>query len=374
MTQRDLGQDPRGRCCHRRSARSYSGTAEAVFLDITAIRMRGRLKRFTITIFRIGLYTVHTFCVWGSIRPRFHTPFAILTPHGRVTHRATRSQPILFPACRSRVAGADCRTPGAGALLASPSLGRQAVEPRPEKDAQPLSWRTVMGRHCFTLCAGLVLLALASQLGMSIANAQVFHDDFNGTSLDPAHWVVAGGGTIAVAGGTATLAAPCVVGEPGVEFPYVTTLNNPFPATGDFLIRVGFRYPDPQAGGNGFGATNGLIIGQPGIGYWLWQDFCCGGLRAGVGETVVPLAAAPETNYHVYEWQYLSGVYHFYVDGVLTASAASAFRPTGFFFGHPPLTTFCPWTAQQIDFVHVEPLGVTATACTTWGRLKAIYR
>ena len=143
--------------------------------------------------------------------------------------------------------------------------------------------------------------------------------------------------------------------------------------TGDFLIRVGFRYPDPQAGGNGFGATNGFIVGQPGIGYWLWQDFCCGGLRAACGETVVPLAAAPETNYHVYEWRYLSGVYYFYVDGVPTANAASAFRPTGFFFGHPP-TSFCPWTTQQIDFVHVEPLGVTSVASTSWGRLKAMYR
>jgi hypothetical protein len=200
------------------------------------------------------------------------------------------------------------------------------------------------------------------------ATAQTFHDDFDGSGLDPARWVVAGGGTITVAGGTTTLSASC-----GQVFPYVTSLNNPFPATGDFLVRVGFRYPDPQAGGNGFGATNGFIVGQPGIGYWLWQDFCCGGLRAACGETVVPLAAAPETNYHVYEWRYLSGVYHFYVDGVLTASAASSFRPTGFFFGHPP-TAFCAWTTQQIDFVHVEPLGVTSVAGSSWGQLKAIYR
>jgi hypothetical protein len=212
----------------------------------------------------------------------------------------------------------------------------------------------------------MFLLALCSQFAMPSANAQVFHDDFNGTSLDPTHWVVGGGGAITVAGGTATLSSGC-----NEQFPYVTTLNNPFPATGDFLIRVGFRYPAPDYSGDGFGATNGFIVGQAGIGYWLWQD-AGGGLRAACGETVVPLAAAPETNYHVYEWQYLSGVYHFYLDGVLTASAASSFRPTGFFFGHPP-TSSCFWTTQQIDFVHVEPLGVTATAGTTWGRLKAMY-
>ena len=229
-----------------------------------------------------------------------------------------------------------------------------------------------MARKYFLVAVAMLMLALSSQLGLSSANAQVFHDDFNGTTLDPGHWVVAGGGTITVSGGTATLAAPCVVGEPGVLFPYVTTLNNPFPATGDFLIRVGFRYPDPQAGGNGFGATNGFILGQSGIGFWLWQDFG-EGLRAACGETVVPLAAAPEANYHVYEWRYIGGVYQFYVDGVLKASAASSFRPTGFFFGHPPFD-YCPWTTQQIDFVHVEPLGVTAVAGSSWGRLKAMYR
>jgi hypothetical protein len=226
-----------------------------------------------------------------------------------------------------------------------------------------------MGRRPpFFSFAPMLLIVLCAQFATSRANAQVFHDDFDGTSLDPAHWVVAGGGTITVAAGTATLSAGC-----GDAFPYVTTLNNPFPLTGDFLIRVGFRYPDPQAGGNGFGAVNGFIVGQAGIGYWLWQDFCCGGLRAACGETVVPIAPAPEINYHVYEWRYLSGVYYFYVDGVPTANAASSFRPTGFFFGHPP-TGFCPWTTQQIDFVHIESLGVTATAGTTWGSLKAIYR
>ena len=84
-----------------------------------------------------------------------------------------------------------------------------------------------MARSNFLVAAGMLMLALSSQLGMSSASAQVFHDDFNSTSLDPAHWVVAGGGTITVAGGTATLSAGC-----GEQFPYVTTLNNPFARDG----------------------------------------------------------------------------------------------------------------------------------------------
>jgi hypothetical protein len=120
------------------------------------------------------------------------------------------------------------------------------------------------------VCAGLLLLAPAVP-----ANAQVFHDDFDGPSLDPASWLVAGGGTITVTAGSATLAAGC-----WETFPYVTSKFNPFPATGDFLVRVGFRYPSPQAGGNGLGATDTWNNPYPLRAFGVWQDFCCGGLRA----------------------------------------------------------------------------------------------
>lgn len=41
-------------------------------------------------------------------------------------------------------------------------------------------------------------------------HAQVFHDDFDGTSLDPAKWNISGGGTITVGGGISTQSADCV--------------------------------------------------------------------------------------------------------------------------------------------------------------------
>lgn len=201
-----------------------------------------------------------------------------------------------------------------------------------------------------------------------VTTAQVFHDDFNGTSLDLSRWNIQGGGNIAVAGGYSTQSAGC-----NEQFPYVTTITNPFPTNGDFLIRVGFSYPSPDQGGNGFGATNGFTIGLPGTGYWVWQDYCCGGLRAACGDLVVPIAPAGDTQYHVYEWRYIGGVYSLYVDNVFMASDASTFRPDGFFFGHPPYN-YCPWTTQQIDFVHIEPIGVTGSRANSWGRLKAMYR
>ncbi len=199
-------------------------------------------------------------------------------------------------------------------------------------------------------------------------SAQVFHDDFDGTSLDPAKWNVAGGGTISVAGGFSTQSAGC-----GEMFPYVTTVSNPFPTSGDFIIRVGFSYPNPSSGGNGFGAATGFVLGQPGTGYWVWQDYCCGGLRAVCGNLVVPISPAGDTGYHVYEWDYIGGAYSLYVDGTFRASDASTFRPVDFFFGHPPFT-YCPWTTQSIDFVDIREVGVTPTRNSSWGRVKAMYR
>jgi hypothetical protein len=199
------------------------------------------------------------------------------------------------------------------------------------------------------------------------ASAQILYDEFNGLSLDPARWSVSGGGTVSVADGALALSASCGL------FPYVTTVNNPFPATGDFYVRVGFRYTSPQAGGNGFGVTNGWAIGGPGRGCWVWQDYCCGGLRAVCGDLLVTIANAPESGYHVYEWRCVNSVYQFFFDGVLLATNSSSFRPTGFFIGSPAIN-YCPWTSQQTNFVEIGPFLPTATRPTSWGRLKTVYR
>ncbi len=216
----------------------------------------------------------------------------------------------------------------------------------------------------------IALLALLPIfLPIRSAHAQVFHDDFDGTSLDLSKWNVGGGGTVSVAGGFATLSAGC-----GEQFPYLTSKVDPFPATGDFLVRVGFRYPDPAQGGNGFGATGTWNNPYPLRAFGVWQDFCCGGFRAyyGDGGTVF-LANAPETNYHVFEWDYVGGTYELYVDNVLRGSGASAYRPVGIFLGHPPYS-YCPWTTSEVDFVHIEPIGLTPAHMDSWGRLKLIYR
>jgi hypothetical protein len=208
----------------------------------------------------------------------------------------------------------------------------------------------------------ILVLATAASLP---ATAQVFHDDFNGPTLDLGKWNLnLGGGSAVFANGRLTLSAP-----PG-QFPYLTSRYNPFPAQGDFMVRVGFRYPDVQMDGNGFGAD----YAERGFG--VWQDLCCGPLRAAVGDVYPfypPGLPVPDTTYHVYEWDYIGGTYYFYLDGSFVLLNASSYRPALIFFGHPPQTASA-WTTQEIDFVHIEAFNVVPTRTQSWGRLKTLYR
>jgi len=206
---------------------------------------------------------------------------------------------------------------------------------------------------------GLALAFVPSALA-----AQVFHDDFESPTLNTELWNLdVGGGSAVLEAGLLTLSAP---GE--AQFPYLTPRGNPFPSEGGFLVRVGFRYPDVQLGGNGFGVEHS----QRGVG--IWQDGCCGGLRVAIGEEYpVYVSEEVDTDPHIFEWRYLDGVYYMWLDDEFVGSSESTFRPSSFYFGHVP-AGYCPWTSQEIDFIHIEPLGGVPTMRQSWGRLKAVHR
>jgi hypothetical protein len=223
-----------------------------------------------------------------------------------------------------------------------------------------------MTRATAFFCASWGLLCLA--LAPESARAQVFHDDFDGTALNPAVWSVElGEGQIVVADGVATLTCT------GNPFPVATTIQDPFPP-GDFLVRVGLRYFGVEYCGDGFGSVDNFFT--PGCRpFLLWQD--SGGWYVYCGSSSYQLLTpTPQVGYHVYEWQYTSGQYSFALDGAVRMSGLCAPRPTGFFFGHPhPIAcNRTDWTSFGIDFVHIEPLGATETPHSTWGSLKSVYR
>lgn len=203
------------------------------------------------------------------------------------------------------------------------------------------------------------------------AGAQGFHDDFNGTALDPLRWIVnPGSGTVTVANGKVRLSADC-----GQQFPYVVAAANPFPTSGDFRVSIGFRYVTPQYGGNGMSVTtpgcNGYSC-NPGL--RIWQDTCCGGLRYSNGSlSETSFGPAYDTAPHVAEWTVTGNRWEFVLDGTLRSVTTFAQRPNGFWFGHPPYT-YCPWTTQELDFITITPFLPTATTRSNWSRVKAIYR
>lgn len=214
--------------------------------------------------------------------------------------------------------------------------------------------------------------ACASALVLgSNAHAQTFHDDFDGTALDPTVWSAdPGSGQIVVANGVVTLSCS------GPTFPVVTTRNDPFPS-GDFRVRVGMQYVSQGFCGDGFGTMDNFWEDYYGTAcrpFLLWQD--SGGLYVYTGSSgPTGLAPPPETGYHICEWVYMGGQYEFSMDGVIRASGGCAPRATSIFFGHPhPIGCGGPWSSIAIDFIDISPVGATPTRGVSWGGLKQIYR
>jgi hypothetical protein len=215
----------------------------------------------------------------------------------------------------------------------------------------------------------LVLACLfAATTAVGTARAQTFHDDFSGTSLDPSVWSVElGAGQLTVGNGVASLTCT------GNPFPVATTIADPFP-DGDFAVTVGLKYQQVAYCGDGFGATDNFH-GEGCSPFKLWQD--SGGWYVYCGsQDYTLLSPSPNTDYHVYEWDYVNGYYLFFLDGVLVTGGGCAPRPTAFFFGHPhPITcNQTNWTSFQIDFVDIHPIGAVRTRAATWGRVKSTYR
>lgn len=191
----------------------------------------------------------------------------------------------------------------------------------------------------------LVCMSCAQSARASI----VFQENFD-QQLDPAKWSLSlGDGSLTIDSGIAALSSPAGA------FPYLSTVSDPFPPTGDFSLRIRFRYPTVLRCGNGFGSTT--IATHPyfyGFSLWIGEGFTPSGT---VGDTFpIVIAAASDGMFHEYEWRYMGGTYSLYLDGTLVASDASVFRPSGMFFGHPPGASCSPWTSQEIDYVIIDDL------------------
>jgi len=202
------------------------------------------------------------------------------------------------------------------------------------------------------------------------ASGQVFHDDFDGDAVDSSKWEVSNFGASSVSGGKLHLV------NDSCRYPFLVSKVNPFPPSGDFLCRVGFRFTSVQRGGNGMGTIEDGVFA---VGFHLWQDNSDLGLRTGFGEIGYPFlnlsASQPDTTYHVFEWRYEAGVYSFFLDGVKRGESRSAHVGDQLFIGHYEYCFTEPWSTSECDFVHVEWLNQPVPAqSASWGAVKGAYR
>jgi len=208
----------------------------------------------------------------------------------------------------------------------------------------------------------------------------LFVDQFDGNSVDASKWLLsentdmsgfpAWGGEVVVHDGQIWFSSN------GSTYPWVRTLNNPFPEAGDFTVTFDLTYTVIGDSGNGIrifsnpqvnneydwsnniftlwahdkGETTGVILIEL-FNKVVYKDYVAG--------------FKPASPCHIYQLEYANGNYTVYVDNKAVASEASILRPTAIGLGHPPIpdlpyspqTTerwaYWGWTAFSMDSIKV---------------------
>jgi hypothetical protein len=196
-----------------------------------------------------------------------------------------------------------------------------------------------------------------------------FQDDFNGSAINTSVWEAdAGSGTILVGNGVLTLSSS------GRSYPYLRTIYNPFPASGNFRATFRFRYLQTLTCGVGIIAASYIVpprlsqeettnreraAESSGMAVGVWQDGTYGmqyWLRSGVDREEIQLGINTKWNQTVIE--YLDGKYYLYLNGnLIYTSRMIPYRPIHIWIGHPAeLSGDCLWSSLEIDYIAVESL------------------
>lgn len=198
-------------------------------------------------------------------------------------------------------------------------------------------------------------------------------DEFTGAGLDDQKWVVIqGAGQVEVADGVARLTSA------GQTFPLVYARTNPFPAEGNFTVKVRLRYVSVAERGVGFrlgttladyGANQDLARAElfQGRLIEIWQDAVNWHVAVGEQNTPVHVLPAPDLDWHQVDVNYIEGVYQIRLDGAeVYRSNPLAQRPAVLWFGNPAqVDSAGPWSSLELESVTVEPLMGTITLAPT---------
>ena len=234
------------------------------------------------------------------------------------------------------------------------------------------------------LCT-FVLLSLVFQVVQAAGSEPIFSEHFDGSTVDLSIWQVheqnlnltgypAWGGSVRVADGYVHMSSN------GSTFPFMQTLQNPFPATGDFAIQFNLTYTAIADRGAGLMIGNGtptMDIGPFGTDIWRNRIFTLWAAdKSSENHAMIYIELfnrfvyeidysgfKPSSPSHLYKLAYTQGVYHVYVNGVEVANAESDVRPTTIIIGTPPIPrlplspadtarwAYWGWSSFTVDFI-----------------------
>jgi hypothetical protein len=240
------------------------------------------------------------------------------------------------------------------------------------------------------LCqSGIALLTAA--LLVSVTNVfavEYFSDNFDGTAIDGSKWEALAApprfyqdaGNYNPSGYWTTPTGNPSYGSVSLNnswvslysnnstvYPYVESIINPFPQTGDFVLNLKMRFDRVTPYGTGFCVkysdsdnplTNSIFS--------IWQDsstttYLTAGLFGSVPHApdFAWQGVSSDTSEHIYTLEYIGGNYSILIDGIQRIGPiANSMRPNQIWFGNPAWSWWTPpgnWTNFSIDYLTVTP-------------------
>jgi hypothetical protein len=179
----------------------------------------------------------------------------------------------------------------------------------------------------------------------ALVKSIAFTDDFSGSVVDTTKWTASAYEGITVSSGKMSLSS-----RANGYFPFIQTVMNPVPTSGDFSIYVKMKYN--AFGGSGTGvqaspASNVFITSGGGSVFGVWSD-----------NTGNPIAAM-DLNEHEYEFCAVGSTLYKYRDGTLleqSALPANWVRPETIWIGNPFDISNTNWSTFEVSKVEVRGL------------------
>jgi len=185
-----------------------------------------------------------------------------------------------------------------------------------------------------------------SLLALSLAQQVLFQDDFSHPDSMAQRW------SWSTNDGALIYQNHCLeLSAKGYRFPVIQTVNDPFPATGDWTVSIGYKYTGETVCGtdlkiarlDGSNLPDLAFVHEDNNGQFLSID--------GAGQV---WRQSPNQNWHVLTLCKQGSRIKTIMDGSVVAQSDAGVAPVGLRFGNSGSVTWdATWTSQQIGFVQV---------------------